>query len=95
MNSNRRGHPRKTLDLPETDDPRDLLRALMRCPQVGVTLRLKAAQLLLRHGDQAAPPPTPSGKKARKQRDAHEAANGRFAPKPTPLRLLKRDDEAS
>jgi hypothetical protein len=56
----------------------------MRCRQVDVTLRLRAAQALLKFGGDDAPSAAPAGKKAQKQLDARQAATGRFAPQQTP-----------
>ena len=77
------GRPRKMLDLGSSDDPLDLLRAIMRCEQADITLRIRAAQALLRYGGEDERPTPAPGKKDRKLERAREVSKGRFAPTST------------
>lgn len=65
-----------TIEIPETEDPKVFLTALMNCPKAGVKARLEAAKALLpfEHAK-----PGEKGQKERKAEAAKEAGKGRFA----------------
>lgn len=65
-----------TIEIPETEDPKVFLTALMNCPKAGVKARLEAAKALLpfEHAK-----PGEKGQKERKAEAAREAGKGRFA----------------
>jgi phage terminase small subunit len=65
-----------TVEIPETDDPKVFLAALMNCPKAGVKARLEAAKALLpfEHAKMGE-----KGKKEKLTDAAREAGKGRFA----------------
>jgi phage terminase small subunit len=65
-----------TIEIPETEDPKVFLTALMNCPKAGVKARLEAAKALLpfEHAKVGE-----KGKKESQVDAAHEVAKGKFS----------------
>lgn len=75
-----------TIEIPETEDPKIFLTALMNCPKAGVKARLEAAKALLpfEHAK-----PGEKGQKEKRAEAAKEAAKGKYGTAPAPLRSVK------
>lgn len=75
-----------TIEIPETEDPKVFLTALMNCPKAGVKARLEAAKALLpfEHSKVGE-----KGQKEKRAEAAKEAGKGKYGTAPAPLRSVK------